>query len=333
MSKIKTRKKSNPFLVGLFTIIGLSIVLLTLVWLGANEFFKSQNFYVTYFDTSIEGLTIGSPVKYQGVPVGIVNKIGVASDGKSIEVIMEIDPKIEINNKLRVKSAISGLAGGKFLQLHYPENPIMSRLYPKENFVLPENVIGKIKSAPSDIEEIQLAANEVISNLKTLEIGQISDKTIEFLNKSTLFLDTATNLLSNNELLSIISNLDKSSKSLSVFMKNIENTSVIEDLNKVGNKLLETSNRLNAFTVNLNKELDSMRLTNKVENTFEKYDSLVGNLNKSINLITFRTEKILLDMNDVFLEIEKSNKEIRSSLELLSNEPNRLISKPQKKKN
>ena len=70
MAEIKSRKKNQPFLVGLFTLLGLSIIIVTIIWLGANEFFKQQKFYVTYFDTSVEGLTIGSPVKYQGVPVG-----------------------------------------------------------------------------------------------------------------------------------------------------------------------------------------------------------------------------------------------------------------------
>lgn len=332
MTKIKSRKKTNPFLVGLFTLIGFTIIIVTVVWLGANEFFKSQSYYVTYFDTSVEGLTIGSPVKYQGVPVGIVNKIGVASDGKTIEVIMEIDPKIEISDSLRVKSAISGIAGGKFLQLHYPENPIMKRMYPKVKFELPERVKKKILSAPSDIEEIQIAANEVISNLKTLEIGTISDKTIEFLNSSTNFLDTATHFLSNKELYSTIKNLNSSTKSLKEFMVKIEETTVVDDLNKIGKKLLTTSDGLNKFTVSLNQQLDSIKIVNKMDKTFSRYDTLINNLNSSINLITNRTEKILLDINSVFVEIEKTNKEVRSSLEVMSSETNRVLSNPPKKK-
>lgn len=332
MSEIKTRKKNRPFLVGLFTITGITIVIVTIIWLGANEFFKQQKFYVTYFDTSVEGLTIGSPVKYQGVPVGIVNKINVANDGRIIQVIMEIDPKIDVNDSLRVKSAISGLAGGKFLQLHYTDNTVAMRMYPKINFPLPERVSKYIKSAPSDIEEIQIAANEVISNLKTLEIGVISDKTIEFLSTSTNFLDSATRFMSNKELYTTISNLNDASANLRNFMEQTKNSTFITDMNATGNRLLETANKLEQFTLAINKQLDSMQLANFVNKSYNKYDSLMNKLANSISVLTFRTESVLLDINGIFSEIKSTNKEIRKSINVISEETNRVLSKPPKKK-
>lgn len=333
MSVIKSRKKNQPFLVGLFTIIGLTIVIVTVIWLGANEFFKQQKFYVTYFDTSVEGLTIGSPVKYQGVPVGVVNAISVADDGRIIQVIMEIDPKIDINDSLRVKSAISGIAGGKFLQLHYSDNPVTMRMYPRVNFPLPERVSKYIKSAPSDIEEIQIAANEVISNLKTLEVGTISDKTIQFLSSSTSFLDTATKFMSNRELYNTISNLQTASQSLRNFMEQTENSTFITDINATGNRLLETANKLEEFTISINRQLDSMQLANYVNQSYNKYDSLMNKLANSISILTFRTESVLLDINGIFSEIKSTNKEIRKTVNFMSEETNRIISKPPKKKN
>lgn len=333
MSEIKSRKKNRPFIVGIFSIIGLFIIVLTIVWLGANEFFKQQKFYITYFDTSVEGLTLGSPVKYQGVPVGYVNQISVADDGKIIQVIMEIDPKIDINDSIRVKSAISGLAGGKFLQLHYTNNPIAMRSYPKVNFDLPLKVNKVIKSAPSDIEEIQIAANEVINNLKTLEIGKISDKTIDFLTSSTGFLDTATMFMSNKDLYITIENIKLSSQKLNNFMAQADSSTFINDINSTGNRLLKTATKLEQFTVNLNKELDSMQLSNFVNKSFNKYDSLMNNLAKSISVLTFRTENVLLEVNDIFSEIENTNKELRKSASILSEESNRIMSKPAKKKN
>lgn len=332
MAEIKSRKKNQPFLVGLFTLLGLSIVIITIIWLGANEFFKQQKFYVTYFDTSVEGLTIGSPVKYQGVPVGVVTAISVADDGKIIQVIMDIDPKIDVNDSLRVKSAISGIAGGKFLQLHYTDNPVSMRSHPKVNFPLPPRITKYIKSAPSDIEEIQIAANEVISNLKTLEIGTISDKTIEFLSTSTNFLDTATKFMSNKELYATITNLKQSSENLRNFMEQADNSTFIADVNATGSRLLESSKKLEQFTVTLNRQIDSMQLANYVDKTYSKYDSLMNNLASSISLLTYRTENVLLEINDIFSEIKTTNKEIRKSVNIMSEETNKVLSKPPKKK-
>ena len=245
---------------------------------------------------------------------------------------MDIDPKIDVNDSLRVKSAISGIAGGKFLQLHYTDNPISMRSHPKVKFPLPPRISRYIKSAPSDIEEIQIAANEVISNLKTLEIGTISDKTIEFLTTSTNFLDTATKFMSNKELYATITNLKQSSENLRNFMEQADNSTFIADVNATGNRLLESSKKLEQFTVTLNKQIDSMQLANYVDKTYSKYDSLMNNLATSISLLTYRTENVLLEINDIFSEIKTTNKEIRKSVNIMSEETNKVLSKPPKKK-
>jgi hypothetical protein len=52
---------------------------------GYVPFFGKGQFYVTYFDESIQGLVIDSPVKYRGVFIGRVDGISVAPDSKLIK--------------------------------------------------------------------------------------------------------------------------------------------------------------------------------------------------------------------------------------------------------
>ena len=120
MGKTRTRKITSAFFIGLFVISGTLIAIGAVIWLGASRFFEERNIYVTYFDGSIEGLESGSAVKYLGVEVGNVSKIGVAPDGKLIEVLFQIDKKIGVTDNLRVKLEIIGISGRKFLQLHFP---------------------------------------------------------------------------------------------------------------------------------------------------------------------------------------------------------------------
>ena len=64
--------------VGLFVACGLACAVLVIIWLGMSRFLEKGQFYVTYFDESIQGLVVDSPVKYRGVFIGRVESIGVA---------------------------------------------------------------------------------------------------------------------------------------------------------------------------------------------------------------------------------------------------------------
>jgi len=46
--------------------------------------------YVTYFSESVSGLVEESPVTYKGVPIGEIDKMGIAPDGKLVEVVFKV---------------------------------------------------------------------------------------------------------------------------------------------------------------------------------------------------------------------------------------------------
>src|SRR6266536_1709719 len=68
--------KANYFKLGLFVIGATVALVLLLVILGSGKWFQSKTVVETYFDESVQGLDVGSKVKYRGVNVGEVTKIG-----------------------------------------------------------------------------------------------------------------------------------------------------------------------------------------------------------------------------------------------------------------
>ena len=86
MASIKTK-----LTVGIFVIIGFSIAAVALLWFGFYTQIKKGQFYIAYFDESIQGLNKDSPVKYRGVSVGRVDSVGVAPDSTLIQVILKIE--------------------------------------------------------------------------------------------------------------------------------------------------------------------------------------------------------------------------------------------------
>jgi len=73
------------------------IVLLILIGGGSAFFYWYTHYrtrpgfqYVTYFSQSVSGLVEESPVTYKGVPIGEIDRMGIAPDGKLVEVVFKI---------------------------------------------------------------------------------------------------------------------------------------------------------------------------------------------------------------------------------------------------
>src|SRR4029450_7081426 len=65
--------KPRPALVGAFVILCMLLTLVAVALWGSGRLFSKSYRYVCYFPGSVNGLNVGSAVKYRGVPVGRVD--------------------------------------------------------------------------------------------------------------------------------------------------------------------------------------------------------------------------------------------------------------------
>ena len=86
-------EKSQKLRIGIFIIAGTLLMLAVLFFLGLSDMFVEKVTLVTRFNESVQGLTVGSPVKYRGVQVGTVSKISIVMQKKTVWVAMEIEPR------------------------------------------------------------------------------------------------------------------------------------------------------------------------------------------------------------------------------------------------
>ena len=68
-------KKANPKLIGAFVIGGLALVVTALVLFSSQDLFTPKRFFVAYFQQSVNGLNVGAPIRFRGIPVGEVLRI------------------------------------------------------------------------------------------------------------------------------------------------------------------------------------------------------------------------------------------------------------------
>jgi phospholipid/cholesterol/gamma-HCH transport system substrate-binding protein len=312
---IKSRRISSTFLIGIFVFVGVFAIIGILIWLGATQFLQQKTFYTTYFVGSVEGLDKGSPVKYLGVSVGSVSSISVAPDGRLIEVVMQITKKISLNDSLRVKSELSGLTGAKFLQLHFPTDPRIAAMNPPISFKPPYPII---KSAPSGIDEIEIAMRDVINNLRMIDMSKISSETVKF-------LDASINFFENRDLMATITNLKESSAKLESFIERADTSKILDYIANTSSKLYQTSSELKLFTEKLNEEIDNLHLDKYIQNAFARYDTTMASTKRIVEMLGYRTENTIFGLDEVIQEIKETNKRLQKSMRALSDHPTQVF--------
>ncbi len=79
------RKKPNTKMIGLFLVIGFALFAIVVFDFVKDKFWGAQNDQIVmYFEESITGLNVGSPVVFKGVQVGQVSKIGLFTDPETL---------------------------------------------------------------------------------------------------------------------------------------------------------------------------------------------------------------------------------------------------------
>ena len=167
---------TNHWKLGLFVVVGFCIGLFAVLFLGARTLHKVTVLYTTYFDESVQGLEIGSPVKFRGVVIGNVSAVGVAEDHRHVEVMCELGvkqlnrlglseeknvgklTKLALPPDLRVQIGSGGLTGVKFILVDY--FPVKDYPLLKLPFDLPENYIPSVPSVMKNLEDSVVHATD-----------------------------------------------------------------------------------------------------------------------------------------------------------------------------
>lgn len=182
--------KANKMMIGAFVVGALAILIGTVLTLGSGKFFRESRYYVLFFEGSVKGLNVGSPVTFRGVKIGEVTDISVAIDQKNhalhIPVIIRLEPariqgaeRISIDAKAIEKAVGMGLRGQLQLQ-NYVTGQLMVALdfFPSKpaRYVRTNEEYTEIPTIPTEFQELQrsianLPLREIVANLNSAVQG------------------------------------------------------------------------------------------------------------------------------------------------------------------
>jgi phospholipid/cholesterol/gamma-HCH transport system substrate-binding protein len=164
--------QKTKFTVGLFLAVGISLSILVTVWLGMSHFLQKGQYYVTYFDESVQGLEVDSIVRYRGVPIGRVEGIDVAPDARLVQVTLKIESGQKLDKDIVAQLKLAGITGSIFVDLDRKAEgePDQS---PPLDFPSEYQIVA---SKPSNIRELLQGVDDLLEQLNSLDIEGISER-------------------------------------------------------------------------------------------------------------------------------------------------------------
>ena len=101
--------------VGAFTIVGVVLFVLGIIFVGRIDVFAKPQMTITGDFAQVNGLKNGNQVKFSGVAIGTVSDIEITPRG--VVVKMKLDEKTQIPSDSTFTLGSDGFLGDKFIQI------------------------------------------------------------------------------------------------------------------------------------------------------------------------------------------------------------------------
>ncbi len=302
--------QKTKFTLGLFMSSGLGLGLLAILWLGTANYFEEGQYYAAYFNESVQGLEVDTPVKYRGVTIGRVDSIGVASDSRLIRIVMKIESGQTLEQDMVVQLKSVGITGSMFVELdrRKEDEPDQS---PHLSFTSKYPVVA---SKPSDISALLHGIDDVLRQINSLDLGGISEKlklALDNINKTVI---DSGHILDSKRWDKIIASVEDSGRSM---------TEIMDKTNRSATFLVDTLARVNGITADEE---------NTIKESIEDFRKAMGNANvlmgegsSMVNEADISISQLRNNLLVVTRNLEKASRNLDKLIGIVTDHPSQLL--------
>ena len=306
-------EKASYFKMGLFIIIGTIIAAIGVVALGVGTIFQKKILVETYIDESVQGLDVGSAVKFRGVPVGKVETISLTSaeyptKRRYVLVRIGLTTKIfqapladagspsfitEVEKGLRVRLASQGVTGAAYIEADYQDParnpPLEIDWQPRYPYV---------PSTLSRITQLSESLEKILRSAENIDVGRLVGE----LEKSLL---TITKVAEG-------ANLDKLGGQANAFLTEVRDT------NRQLKELIGSNDVKSAFK-------DTAAVASGARQIIERAQGPVNQMLADLPRAAESLERMVKRLDSVSADLPETSAQLRQTIQRL----NRLIATQQ----
>lgn len=182
--------KAHYVLIGAFTLI-VSLALLAFgLWAAKYSSDRTWQEYRVVFDEAVTGLSVGSPVQYNGISVGSITDLSLAPDDpRKVVARLRLNSTTPVKTDTRAKLAITSITGPAIIQLS-GGSPQAAALT-----TVSRDAVPTIQTSPSALQNITDVANRVVERMDQM----LSDQNVERISNTLAHLETISGSLADRD--------------------------------------------------------------------------------------------------------------------------------------
>ncbi len=323
-------KKANPILIGVFVVSAILIAIAALMVFGASKFFTKTEHLVCYFKSGVNGLDVGSPVKFKGVAIGKVEDILILpsphdprkslistrlsidlsktrknTSGKFYEGKAQLEKQINdgLRAKLKFQSIVTGML---YIEFDFFEEP---------------NTPYKFFNKSDKVMEIPVVESNISDTIKLMEktLKEVSEVDFKGLSQNlNAILVTSNEKLSQIDVAKLNSNL----------VATLENVNALTAQAKNQNLPAEVKGALaDAKTFFASSDKNIKKLSLDAEQTMQNLNNLI----KNANTLIAPNSPLLYDLTLFLQNISSTSSSLKTLVDFLDRNPSALLTgRPEK---
>lgn len=255
--------RASYILVGTFVLGLFAAIISVAVWLAGVNLDAGTRRYAIFFEGDVTGLTVGSAVRYRGVPVGTVSEIKLAPENiERVRVVVEVNEETPIKTDTIAQLALQGITGVAYVQL--TGGTQQAALLTADA----KDALPRIQSRQSVLQHVMTRLPEIIEKV---------DKAAEGL--ANLFADENIAALK-----STLENIERMSRSVDRGTEQI--SELVKDARSAANALQKAGTNIASLAATVDGEIKPMSreirgATTEFRQTLKSADEGIGALSRA----------------------------------------------------
>ena len=312
-------KEVNKIVIGGFVIGGIGLAVLAVLVFGSGKFFQKKSMHVLFFEGSVKGLNVGSPVKLRGVDIGMVKDIQLTINSDELEFFVPVYVEIFrdrmsileeqkvgqfkkyetvdfLVNEMGLRAQLqmqSLLTGQLFINYDfYPETPIRK--------IGLEKKIYEVPTIPTTLQMLTETLEQIVNDIRKVNFQEIAKNLSETVQGANKIMNSA-------DLQESVANLNIALQDLQKFIKKADALA--------GNANSRVDSIADSFTSTMQ---DTRKLVNNIDSRVGSSASDLKETLAAVQSSFARAEDLLSDAEKLISQNSNLRRQIMMTLESLT---------------
>lgn len=325
--------KPSPKIIGVFVTAALLLMIGMVMFLGTASLLSQSTRFILFFDQSVNGLNVGSTVKFRGVPVGSVERIMIRVEGQdplstAIPVIIKIDQTRladdlgvmdEVFDPSSIKDSIdhglvaelsleSFITGQLFVELSFNSG----RSTAPGRHMAEQSEMLEIPTLSSTLDQITDDAADIIAALSAVDFERL----VENVNR---VLENTAEVLAGIDSKEISRSIVGASDSVTSFIESGELSKTLESAQTTLSAISETTRSFNLEGGPLAGKLETW--TTSLTTTMEELQQLTSTTSR----LMAPDGSLRYELENMLRELGRASRSIRILADYLEENPNSIL--------